>query len=347
MMESDFTLSSIEKDTIGEIMNISMGSAATAISTMLARKVSITTPEVVLADIGKYEFEIYEPSVCTEIKYINGLDGTNLMIMKLSDIKSIVNILIGSVLSDDEGLDEMHLSAIGEIMNQMMGSSSTALSGFLGKRISISIPDVYELEKIYENISKTGLGKVVIVKFRFKIEDVFDSEFVSLLPINFSKELVEMALNATKPDTEKNKETKKTPKQAVQEIQDNTESAVSKQQVNVKPLKLSDFEEESLEGGSINEDAEKDIREYSQPSFNLIMDVPLEVTVEIGHARKQVKEILELRQGSIIELDKQAGDPVDIIVNGRLLARGDVVVVDDNFGVRITEIISNKDFEDE
>jgi len=346
LIDSDFILSSIEKDTIGEIMNISMGSAATAISTMLNRKVSITTPEVILAKSLDYEFSAFEPSVCTEIQYLDGLNGGNFMILKLSDVKAIVSILLNSESSDDDSLDEMHLSAIGEIMNQMMGSSSTSLAQFFGHNISISIPDVYELDRIYDNIKKMGLGDVVIVKFKFSIENAFDSEFVSLLPIEFTKELVEKVLDSTQPSPQvRQPEPAKASvpveqkKKQDRPVEASPGAVTRKKQVNVQPLQLGSLENDM--DNIIDHDTETK-SEYTQPSFELIMDVPLEISVEIGHTRKLVKDVLEIRQGSIIELDKQAGDPVDIIVNGQLLAKGDVVVVDDNFGVRITEITSNK-----
>ncbi len=339
MIESQFTLSSIEKDTIGEIMNISMGSAATALSTMLSRKVSITAPEVKDVTIEDYNFDVLIPSVCAEVRYVEGLDGSNFMIMKMPDVKSIVRILTNmDIPSDGDILDEMHISAVGEIMNQMMGSSSTALANFFGHNINISIPEVFEVDVLKEKIKDLNMDSFVMVKFRFTIEEVLDSEVFSLLPLEFTKELVGKMLNGSsssksKENSEGAKSSSKPEPSSKSQVRKMSEKKNQENPVNVKPLKLSNFEEEQVPAS----------REYSQPSFDLIMDVPLEITVEIGHARKLVKEILEIQQGHIIELDKQAGDPVDIIVNGQLLARGDVVVVDDNFGVRITEIVSKKD----
>lgn len=341
MTESQITLSSIERDTIGEIMNISMGSAATALSTMLSRKVSITAPEVKDVTLEDYNFDVLIPSVCSEVKYVEGLDGSNFMIMKMPDVKSIVRILTNmDIPSDDDTLDEMHISAVGEIMNQMMGSSSTALASFFGHNINISIPEVFEVDVLKEKIKGLNMDNFVMVKFRFTIEEVLDSEVFSLLPLEFTKELVGKMLNGSSSSESKTKEksegaktSSKPEPSSKSQVRKMSERKNQENPVNVKPLKLSNFEEEPVPA----------IRDYSQPSFDLIMDVPLEITVEIGHARKLVKEILEIQQGHVIELDKQAGDPVDIIVNGQLLARGDVVVVDDNFGVRITEIVSRKD----
>ena len=344
MIDTNFTLSNIEQDTIGEIMNISMGAAAAALSTLIDRKVTITAPEVKLVSGSDYDSKAFASAVCTEVRYQKGLNGSNYMIMKQPDVKLIVAILSNSKEEPDDGaLNEMHLSAIGEVMNQMMGSASTALSSFFGHKITISIPDVFEVGKLGEKIMDLNLDTIVMVRFKFTIEDVLDSEFFSLMPSEFTKDLVKKVLNnghqaETKEKREGGKKKKPKPSGAyrVDEMSNKTanqnQANTNQNQVNVKPLKLCSFDDEQEPASA----------EYSQPSFDLIMDVPLEITVEIGHARKLVKEILEIQQGNIIELDKQAGDPVDIIVNGQLLARGDVVVVDDNFGVRITEIVSRK-----
>ena len=323
-LSGELLLSSIEKDTIGEILNISMGAAATTISTLLNRKVIITTPTVSLIKSNELKFKNIEPALGIEIQYVEGLTGSNIMIMKQLDIKTMVNMLMsgdGNIDPDGE-LDEMHISAIGEIMNQMMGSSCTALASFFGKRINISIPTTFSLEQLQKKIDPLDLGEfIVTVKFDFFVENVINSELITVLPLPFMKELVAKALNlSASMDTNNNEqETPKTP----------VDSKLH--QVSVQPVKLTNFDNDYNQSNN----------NANQPNFNLLLGVPLEVTVEIGRTKKQVKEILEIRQGSIIELDKQASDPVDIMVNGQLIAKGDVVVIDDNFGVRITEILSN------
>jgi len=323
-LSNELLLSSNEKDTIGEILNISMGAAATTISTLLNRKVIITTPTVSLIKSNELEFKSIEPALGIEIQYVEGLTGSNIMIMKQLDIKTMVNMLMsgdGNIDPDGE-LDEMHISAIGEIMNQMMGSSCTALASFFGKRINISIPKTFSLEQLQKKIDPLDLGEfIVTVKFDFFIENVINSEFITVLPLPFMKELIAKALNlADNMDTTNNEqETPKTP----------VDSKLH--QVSVQPVKLASFDNDYNQSNN----------NANQSNFDLLLGVPLEVTVEIGRTKKQVKEILEIRQGAIIELDKQASDPVDIMVNGQLIAKGDVVVIDDNFGVRITEILSN------
>ncbi|HWQ51030.1 MAG TPA: chemotaxis protein CheC, partial [Terriglobales bacterium] len=194
-------LNSLERDTIGEILNISMGAAATAISTMLDLKVEITTPVVTLMAAGEFECKSLEPAIGTEIEYIEGLSGSNIMVMKQRDIRAIVNVLLGedSDLDSLEPLDEMHLSAAGEIMNQMMGASSTALTNFLEKRINISTPTQFDVSQVGQKIGRTPDECIVAVRFLLKIDSLLSSEFVTVMPIDFTKELVASALGGQLP----------------------------------------------------------------------------------------------------------------------------------------------------
>ncbi len=343
-------LSGIEIDTIGEILNISMGSAATAISTLLDRQVNITTPKVSVIPIEEFDCKCLEPALGIEIEYIEGLSGSNFLVMKRTDIRAIVDLLIGeeSGGDNDEELDEMHISAISEIMNQMMGASATALASFFGKSINISTPKQFDPQDVQSRMSRPGQeNSIVTVKFVFKVEGLIDSEFVSIFPVEFTKELVANALSFGEPEPQKASPVPTKPKASAEPEQRQSEKVPSTQkpavasappkspavQVSVQPLKLKNFDDDLPLFGD----------EENQTNLSMLMGVPLEITVEIGRTKKQVREILEIRQGSLLELDKQSGDPVDIIVNGQLMARGDVVVIDDNFGVRITEIIHNKD----
>ncbi|MDF2684831.1 MAG: CheC, inhibitor of methylation / FliN fusion protein [Clostridia bacterium] len=348
-------LNNEEIDTIGEILNISMGSAATSLSMLLSNQVDITTPNVKVIKAKDFEFINLEPAIGIEISYIEGLSGSNFLIMKKSDIRAIVELLIGgddsddgSDKNDDDDLDEMHLSAIGEIMNQMMGASCTALAQFFGKNINISTPVQFSPKNINEKINISSIEDyIVTVSFDFKVEGLVNSEFITILPISFTKEIVMNVLDSCKPEekaqakpdmqeTTNNKNKDKKPVVDKVEYKMVNESFTEKDEnkhkmVNVQPLTFKSFDNDLQTHNNEN-----------QVNYSLVMGVELEITVEIGRTKKPVKDILELRAGSVIELDKQAGDPVDVIVNGQLIARGDVVVIEDNFGVRITEIIQNK-----
>lgn len=377
-------LSSMEIDTIGEIMNISMGAAATSVSTLLDRKVSITTPLVSVIEKSQFSCKTLEPVTGVEIEYIEGLNGSNFLLMKRRDIRAIVDLLIGGDGNTDmdEELDEMHISALCEIMNQMMGASSTALASFFGKSINISTPRGFDLGDIINRINQAGYEDyIVTVNFTFAVENLFDSEFITVLPIPFTKELVNNAMGFGEPEPAPPVPVKPAPAQpaaapvaqaapapqpapvqqapvapatqapapqpvyAAPVTQAPAEEAPApaapvyaaparpvQPQVSVQQLRLRSFDDDLSE-----------LDPDSQSNFNLILGVPLDITVEIGRTKKQIRDILDIRQGSLLELDKQAGDPVDVIINGQLIAKGDVVVIDDNFGVRITEILSNKD----
>lgn len=346
-------LNSIEKDTIGEILNISMGAGATAISTLLGRKVNITTPTVNVVNRVDMEIQNLEPAIGIEIGYLNGLSGSNYLVMKRKDVKSIVGLLIpGMEEMDDEELDEMHVSAISEIMNQMMGASCTALASFFGKDIDISIPKQFDLQEFEKKfVNDATHESIVSVKFTLDVEDLLNSEFITVMPMTFTKELISNAMNfgdtqeeevlpiPSKPEPIPMKSKpiiREEPKPAPPQRHEEPKSKVTQNnQVSIKPLKLESFDEDYPSSAGEN-----------KGNFSLIMGVPLEVSVEIGRTKMIVRNVLDIRQGTIVELDKQAGDPVDIMVNGQLIAKGDVVIIDDNFGVRITEILSNKEIMD-
>ena len=350
-------LDNLEKDTIGEILNISMGAAATAVSTMLDRKVDITTPMVSVTKADVFECQSLEPAIGIEIEYLEGLTGSNILVLRLKDIRAIVNTLLGeeSDINSGEPLNEMHRSAAGEIMNQMMGAASTSLASFFGKSINISTPQLFEISELEKKIVRPAFDEYVVsVRFILKITDLLDSEFVTVMPMSFTKELVMNAMRldepASEPSVSKPKPTAPAPRPAASVPKSAAAApqpaaaaakpaaaapkpaASPRQPVSVRPVQLQNFDDEPTYIGG------------DEPSGNLglVMGVPLEVSVEIGKTRMSVKEILEIRQGSLIELDRQAGDPVDIMVNGQLIARGDVVIIDDDFGVRVTEILSEK-----
>lgn len=321
------TLSEMQLDAIGEIMNISMGSAATAVSELLNAKVWITTPKVTVIQASELNYDRLEPAICVKIEYIKGLSGSNLMILKQDDVQLILNQLMGKppVISPDFEFDELNISAVSEVMNQMMGASSTALSEFLGMGIDISTPTPYILSEIniadLQNYEQTD--KVAAINFDLTIDGVIKSEFISVLDIDLAATLADRMIGgATSPEPIV---TEPAPAPAPQPVPQPQPA------VNYRNAQLAQFE--SFEAPLGSEQME---------NLQLLMDVPLQISVEIGSTKKKIKDILEFSQGTIIELERQAGAPVDVMVNGNLIARGDVVVIDDNFAVRITEIVKSK-----
>ena len=385
------TLSEMQLDAIGEIMNISMGSAATAVSELLNAKVWITTPKVTVVQASALNYDRLEPAICVKIEYIKGLSGSNLMILKQDDVQLILNQLMGKppVISPDFEFDELNISAVSEVMNQMMGASSTALSEFLGMGIDISTPTPYILSEVniadLQNYEQTDM--VAAINFDLTIDGVIKSEFISVLDIDLAATLADRVLGgassteapAPEPETTPAPTPVSSPVEQVAPAPSPIPQAMPAQQpvqptapmptpqpmpdmyaqqgyygypgqpnpamyaqpvqpmmqpqpaVNYRNAQLAQFE-----------NFEAPLGTEQKENLQLLMDVPLQISVEIGSTRKKIKDILEFSQGTIIELERQAGAPVDVMVNGNLIARGDVVVIDDNFAVRITEIVKSK-----
>ena len=487
MSKAEF--SSLEIDAIGEILNISLGASATAVSTMLSRRVDITTPSVAVVSKDNFEFGEIEPAIGVEITYVSGLSGSNIMLLKRHDVKVICEILMGMEIPDEEfELNEMNLSAVCEVMNQMMGASSTALSEFLGEVVNISTPKSFEtpdLSSFKDKYFEADEEKVVVY-FKLKIENSIESQFMNLMSVSLAKRLlaafnlglenedyqqeassepeetatpqaasggtlsqeeIEKLMGGMAADSAPEPEEKASsgaslsqeeieklihgqgadapaaqpqsaPTQNAQPQMQNAQPQMQNAQpqmqnaqpqmqtaqpqmqtaqpqmgmpgmppmpneqgmpngmppmgmypygmyppypygmyppygmpgygadaaqksrepreprvINVNPIQTPNFEEDKTVQG----------QEYAE-NLSLIMDVPLEVSVEIGRTRKNVKDILELTDGSLVVLDKLAGEQVDIYANGQCIARGDVVVVEDSFGVRITEIVKHADW---
>lgn len=337
-------LSSEEKDAIGEISNISMGTAATTLSTLLNQKVLITTPNVSIANWEDISQSYDRPCVFIQISYIEGLDGNNILILREKDVKIITDLMMGGNGEDVDGteLSELHLSAICEAMNQMMGSAATSISSVLEKKVDIS-PPTASLIDMDGSIDEEGFGdflkgEFVKVSFRLEIGTLIDSELMQLYPIDFAKELYNKFMSSSELDQPAPAAPTPAPAPAPAAPTPGPAPAMPAppqgyaqpmqpaQPVNVAPAQFQAFD------NTINP-------LMQQENIGLIMDVPLEVTVELGRTNKTIKEILDFSPGTIIELNKLAGEAIDLLVNGKYVAKGEVVVIEDNFGIRITEII--------
>ena len=338
-------LSNEEKDAIGEISNISMGTAATTLSTLLNQKVLITTPSVSIANWYDISQSYDRPCVFIQISYIEGLDGNNILILREKDVKIITDLMMGGNGEDVDGteLTELHLSAICEAMNQMMGSAATSISSVLEKKVDIS-PPTASLIDMDESIDEEGIGdflkgEFVKVSFRLEIGTLIDSELMQLYPVDFAKELYNKFMSSSELDQPAPAPAAPAPAPApvpaapaapapamAAPPQGYMQPAQPVQPVNVAPAQFQAFD------NTINP-------LMQQENIGLIMDVPLEVTVELGRTNKTIKEILDFSPGTIIELNKLAGEAIDLLVNGKYVAKGEVVVIEDNFGIRITEII--------
>ena len=352
-------LTEAEKDAIGEIANISMGTAATTLFSLVNRKVEISTPVVSYATWEDITRQYERPCVFIRIAYTVGLDGSNILVLRENDVKIITDLMMGGDGTNVDGeLGELHLSAISEAMNQMMGSSATSLSSMLNKMIDISPPKA-DLIDLAENVDESAIdeflsGSFVKISFRMEIGDLVDSEIMQLYPISFAKEMCAGVTANMEMDTVKEEPAPAPAPQPAQSapVQETPQPMMSQpmmgqpmmgqpmmgqpmmgqqvmgQQVNVQPAQFTAFS-----GANMGV--------YQPENIDLIMDVPLEVTVELGRTSKSISDILDFGPGKIIELNKIAGEPIDVLVNGKYVAKGEVVVIEESFGVRITEIVNS------
>lgn len=337
------TLTEDEKDAIGEISNISMGSAATTLFALVNRKVEISTPIVSYSTWNDIEEDYERPCVFIRIAYTVGLDGSNILVLKERDVKIITDLMMGGDGLNVEGeLGELHLSAISEAMNQMMGAASTSLSSMLNRMIDIS-PPVADLINPQDDVDESSIDEFlthpfVLIKFRMQIGDLVDSEIMQLYPFEFAREMCKGVSANMEEETQSVAAAQAAPPPAAAPQQAPPQNSqpmggqpmgqvYNQQPVNVQPAQF-----QSFSGGQF--------QQVQPENIDLIMDVPLNVTVELGRTNKTISEILDLSPGKIIELDKIAGEPIDVLVNGKYVAKGEVVVIEESFGVRITEIIN-------
>lgn len=345
----------MKRDAIGEIHNITMGSAATAVSGMLNAKVWITTPKVNIGQVKELSFPDLEPSVHVIIEYLKGVSGSSLLVLKQSDVQLMLNQLMGLplVVTDDFEFDEFNISAVSEVMNQMMGASATALSEIFNKPIDISTPTALISEgdgELWTSYSKDPEEYVCTISFDLTIEGVIKSEFVTILSLNLANEMAEKMLARYGNTIDNPNEAKAPAVEAKQEpvaattqtVPNNASQPDISREAGIQSPPPQVDREMSINDILLKRVAEEGLSKEQADNLKLLLSVPLNVSIEIGSARRKVKDILEFSKGTVVELDKSAESPVDVIVNGNLIARGDVVVIDDNFAVRITEIVKSK-----
>lgn len=365
--DSNERLSPEESDALGEIANISMGTAATTLSILVNNRVEITTPKLSYVTLDDLKEQNPAPCVFIYISYRTGLEGKNILVLKEHDVKVITDLMMGGDgTNTDAELTDLHLSAISEAMNQMMGSAATSMSSMINEKVDISPPSSTRVD-LANTMMEDGLHDMVgqtfvQVSFRMTIGDLVDSEIMQLYPFDFAKLIytrfrstMEGGMEetaASEPEPAPQPEPVAAPVQQPEPMQAVPVSQMAPQQpmmgmqqptmngampmynmpmqnVPIQPAQFQNFApSQNLDG-------------IAPENIDLIMDVPLEVTVELGRTSKSIKEILDFSPGTIIELDKLAGEPIDVLVNGKFVAKGEVVVIEENFGIRVTEIIKD------
>lgn len=354
-------LTDTDKDLLGEIGNISMGSASTALYQLINQQVNITTPVVTVTTLKEIKSGFEKPNIVLDIEYTSGIVGRNILLIKIDDGAVISNLMMGGdgKIKESHELSELEISAVSEAMNQMIGSAATSMATMFGKKIDISPPTAKVLRDSNDIISDTISEdeSIVMISFKMTIGDIVDSNIMQVFPISTARNIVSIMTGQDKVEEELpkvNKETKvsetysepiankeviteqavqSTPNY-VQEQQNHTTTQAQQQKTYEQPVEVHQATFEPL----VPQDSVPPIK-----NIDLILDVPLDISVVLGRTKKSIQDILGLGTGSLIELDKLAEEPVEILVNGKQIALGEVVVVDENFGVRITSIVSNVD----
>ncbi len=341
-------LTDIEKDLLGEIGNISMGSASTALYQIINQNVNITTPVVSLTTLKDMKASFETPNIILDVEYTEGIIGRNILVMRTDDAAVIANLMMGGdgKVPENPELSEIEVSAVQEAMNQMIGSAATSMATMFSRRVDISPPTSKLWKEKDEPITETLSEdeEIVRVSFRLIIGDLVDSNIMQILPLNTAKKIVSIMMGEEDTSTEAIESAKV--------VEEKPRVQATNQKVNVheqvqttikaKPIVEASKVQEPIE---VHEAAFETLvpGDTSQvpKNIDLILDVPLDISVVLGRTKKSIKDILNLSTGSLIELDKLAEEPVEILVNGKKIAYGEVVVVDENFGVRITSIVSN------
>lgn len=360
--KSSDSLSAEQIDALGEIGNISMGTAATTLFALLNHKVMITTPQVQLLELEEFKNILTDDLIAISVGYTEGLVGTNLLILNERDVKIIADLMMGgSGTYTEEPISEFHLSAIAEAMNQMIGSASTSMAQMFEKKIDISPPVAVQMSNAREYIDNLLPTDETVVKIAFRmqiLENIIDSELMQVLPISFAKELVDNLLGEQQSNSVveggviNQPEVVREPAyvQSEQVHPTRPETISHSNHGNASPT----YNYGANEPSAMVNQKVVEVQELQFPSFDkeasiqpagnmdVLLDVSLEVSVELGRTKKKIKEILEFGPGTVIELDRLVGEPIDVLVNGKYIAKGEVVVIDENFGIRITDIIKSE-----
>ena len=360
-------LSDLEKDLLGEVGNISMGSASTALYQLLNQKVNITTPVVTVTTIKQIKENFDVPNIILDVEYVEGISGRNMLMMKISDAAVIANCMMGGdgKIESDE-LSEIEISAVQEAMNQMIGSAATSMATMFGRRVDISPPQSTLWESKEQSLSNDieEEEKVVRISFDLEVGDVLKSSIMQILPLNTAKKIVSIMMGENQVQASAEtfvNEPAPTPTPAsthtmASSSQPTYEAPVHGQPAYQQPAYESPINyaapmshtqpmmQPSVEVQKANFAplGTEHVRK-SHDNIDLILDVALDISVVLGRTKKSIRDILNLGNGSLIELNRLADEPVEVLVNGKVIAEGEVVVIDENFGVRINNIVSGAD----
>ena len=318
-------LNETEKDIVGEVGNISMSTAATTLSSILNRQVMITTPRVSCVSFRQIIEECSIPKIVTGIEFKEGLKGQNLLMVDVKDATIIADLMMGGDgTGGNDTFTDLELSAVAEAMNQMIGSASTSMATMLGKQIDILPPEV----EVWDSEDNIDIGKfnlddrICKIAFDLTVSGLIQSEIMQVFTGDTVEEITKIMLGDMETTVE--------PEPVVQE----EEPPITIKEEPVKKVEVQKPVFQPLTPSSSDGNTPRNL--------DLIMDVPLEFSVVLGKSKKTIKEILSFTNGSVVELNKLADEPLEIYVNGKLIAQGEVVVINENFGIRITNILTKE-----
>lgn len=350
-------LSDLEKDLLGEVGNISMGSASTALYQLLNQKVNITTPVVTVTTIKEIKENFDVPNIILDVEYVEGISGRNMLMMKISDAAVIANCMMGGDgRVESSELSEIEISAVQEAMNQMIGSAATSMATMFGRRVDISPPQSTLWESKEQDLSNDieEEEKVVRISFDLEVGDVLKSNIMQILPLDTAKKIVSIMMGEEQVQAPvATSVSEPTPAPASTPTmpsspQPTYEAPVYGQPVYEAPVNYAPpmnhgqpMMQPAVEVQKANFAplGTENVRK-SHDNIDLILDVALDISVVLGRTKKSIRDILNLGNGSLIELNRLADEPVEVLVNGKVIAEGEVVVIDENFGVRINNIVS-------
>lgn len=316
-------LTDVEKDTLAEIGNISMGSAATALSTLINRKVTITVPDVFVNTNNDIQKKYPIPCIVVNVNYEAGLEGSNLLVIKEHDASVIGDLMMGNDGTDvSDKIDELSLSAVTEAMNVMMGSAATSMSDLFNYKIDISPPNIERRNLGEEEVLEPKNGVFVVIAFRLEIPDLVDSTMLQIINVEFAKEMVFQLLTN---DEEQESSTESPADNIISNDAAEEIAATTWEDLKQRQERSIHYEHDL---GNLN--------------VELIKNIPVKIHAVLGKTRMSIENILKLGPGHIMELDTLEGEPIDVYANNMHFARGEVVVVGEQFGIRITEIVTPK-----
>ncbi len=342
---TDILISDAEKEAIGTLSNISMKSAAETLQSLVNLDVHITSPEVKIYEWEEFLERYKMPCVAIQIVYKEGFEGMNVLLLREEDVKIIADLMMGGNGMDSrEEISDLNLSAIGEAMNQMIGSGATSIATKLNKKIDIQPPESLHIN-INESFDPHEVAdflttSFIQVSFRIQIGDLIDSEIMQLYPLKFAQKIYDEYRNMDIESVEGIEERAGVSSVSMQQQPmmngiktGNSNMTMQGQGMSERNIEVQQAQFQQFDVGSVMQQKE---------NIDLIMDVQLEVTVELGRTHRSIKDILEFAPGTILELNKLSGEPVDVLVNGKIVAKGEVVVIDENFSIRVTEIMKGK-----